>query len=173
MLTHRFWSVEHRFDDVAGGWADGGAATAGEAGDPEDVGVGHEDRDGGALLAGDLGVDEDVLELPRAAVQEVDAVAGAGRANGECSGQDLGVEEGMAAVGRSFLVRLPGAWPGGRNAPGAGGMHDGLAGRDRAGPRSRRGLAARAADEDVSLADDARSEERRVGKGWRARGGAR
>src|SRR5207245_1371704 len=87
MLTHRFWSVEHRFDYIAGGWRDGGAATAGEAGDPEDLVVGHEDRDGGALLAGDLGVDEDVLELPRAALQEVDAVAGTGRADGESCGQ--------------------------------------------------------------------------------------
>ena len=107
MLTHRFWSVEHRFDDVAGGWADGGAATAGEAGDPEDVGVGHEDRDGGALLAGDLGVDEDVLELACAALQEVDAIAGAGRANGQAADQDVRVEESLAEVGGAALVGVP------------------------------------------------------------------
>src|SRR5437899_4203450 len=153
MLTHRFWSVEHRFDDLAGGWDDGGVATAGEAGDPEDLVVGHEDRDGGALLAGDLGVDEDVLELPRAAVQEVDAVAGTGRADGECSGQDVGIEEGVAGVGGSFLVRLPGAWPGEREAPSTGGMHDGLAGRDRPEQGRRRGLASGAVDEEIPLAD--------------------
>src|SRR5437016_1013460 len=41
MLTHRFWSVEHRFDDVAGGGGGGGAADAGEGGGPEGGGGGE------------------------------------------------------------------------------------------------------------------------------------
>jgi len=54
-----------------------------------------------------VGIDEDVLELARAALEKVDAVAGAWRANGQAADQDVRVEESLAEAGGAALVRLP------------------------------------------------------------------
>src|SRR5690242_753672 len=98
--------VEGRLDDARRLRSDRRRAAAREPGDPENLVRGRQDGNFCPCLARDLGVDEHVLELPRPAAEQRDAVTRRRRPDDELGGQRVGVEEG-ARRGRPLLAPPP------------------------------------------------------------------